>query len=67
VVIHFDGLAERVTRVPVDADNIGGLELTDEAIVYLTVGAPFYGRELLEAAAERVLARGAGGSVLARG
>jgi tricorn protease len=43
--IDFDGLANRVTRVPVDADNIGGLVVTKEYLVYEREGTPFYGRD----------------------
>src|SRR5271156_691235 len=43
--IDFDGLGERVTRVPVDADNFGRLVVTKEYLVYARVGAPFYGRD----------------------
>jgi len=43
--IDFDGLASRVTRVPVDPDNLGGLVATKEYLVYERVGAPFYGRD----------------------
>jgi tricorn protease len=43
--IDFEGLAERVTRVPVEADNLDGLSVTKEYLVYARVGAPFYGRE----------------------
>jgi len=45
VRIDFDGLAERVTRVPVSADNLGGLVVTKEYLVYAREGAPFYGRD----------------------
>ena len=43
--IDFDGLGERVTRVPVEADNLVGLEVTKEYLVYARAGAPFYGRD----------------------
>jgi len=45
VVIDFDGLAGRLVRVPVEADNIGGLAATSELVLYATAGAPFYGRK----------------------
>jgi tricorn protease len=45
VRIDFDGLADRVTRVPVDADNIQSLGVTDKYILYSVSGAPFYGRD----------------------
>ncbi|HKN77037.1 MAG TPA: S41 family peptidase [Candidatus Acidoferrum sp.] len=43
--IDFDGLADRVTRVPVDADNYSRLVATKEYLVYARDGAPFYGRD----------------------
>jgi tricorn protease len=43
--IDFDGLSDRVTRVPVEADNYGGLVATKEYLIYARGGAPFYGRE----------------------
>ena len=43
--IDFDGLADRVTRVPVDADNFNGLVVTKDYLVYAREGAPFYGRD----------------------
>jgi tricorn protease len=43
--IDFDGLSERVTRVPVDPDNLTRLVVTKEYLVYARAGAPFYGRD----------------------
>jgi tricorn protease len=43
--IDFEGLAERVTRVPVDADNFSSLVATKDYLVYERLGAPFYGRD----------------------
>jgi len=43
--IDWDGLGQRVTRVPVDADNYGGLAAKSDALVYFTSPAPYYGRE----------------------
>jgi len=43
--IDFDGLADRVTRVPVDADNFSSLVATKDYLVYERQGAPFYGRD----------------------
>ncbi|MDR2170397.1 MAG: PDZ domain-containing protein [Planctomycetaceae bacterium] len=43
--IDFDGLAERAIRVPVEADNISGLSVTEKYLVYVKRGAQFYGRE----------------------
>ncbi len=45
VRIDFDGLADRVTRVPVDADNLSRLVVTKGYLLYARDGAPFYGRE----------------------
>ena len=43
--IDFDGLADRVTRVPVDPDNLTRLVATKSYLIYARDGAPFYGRE----------------------
>jgi tricorn protease len=43
--IDFDGLGDRVTRVPVDPDNFEHLVVTKEYLVYARAGAPFYGRD----------------------
>jgi tricorn protease len=45
IKIDFDGLVDRVTRVPVDADNYSSLVATKEYLIYSRDGAPFYGRE----------------------
>src|SRR5256885_50922 len=45
VRIDFDGLADRVTRVPIQCDNYQGLAVTKEYVVYGRAGAPFYGRD----------------------
>lgn len=45
VRIDLDGLAARAARVPVEADNIDGLSVTKEHLLYLKAGAPFYGRD----------------------
>lgn len=42
--IDFDGLANRVIRIPVEFDNIEGLSVTDKYILYFTTGAFYYGR-----------------------
>ncbi len=44
VVIEFDGLSMRVVRVPVDADNYGGLSANAEHLFYMKRGASYYGR-----------------------
>ncbi len=43
--IDFDGLQDRVSRVPVEADNYSRLTVTREYLVYAREGAPFYGRD----------------------
>lgn len=48
VVIDFDGLAARGARVPIEADNIDGLAVTADYLVYSTSGAPFNGRASYE-------------------
>ncbi len=45
IKIDFDGLAERVARVPVPPDNLGGLEATKEHLLYIRRGTSYYGRE----------------------
>ncbi len=44
MTIDFDGLAQRVARVPVPADNIGGLSAKPGFLLYATGSAFFYGR-----------------------
>jgi len=44
VAIDFDGLAERVARVPVDADNYSGLTANKENLFYVRAGSFYYGR-----------------------
>jgi len=44
VSIDFDGLAERVIKVPVDEDNIFGVLSLKERLLYVTGGAFYYGR-----------------------
>jgi tricorn protease len=43
--VDFDGLGSRVTRAPVDADNIDSLAVGKGHLVYRVDGAPFYGRD----------------------
>jgi tricorn protease len=43
--IDFEGLAERVTRVPIEADNYSGLSANDKALFVVRSGDPYYGRE----------------------
>ena len=43
--IDFEGLGSRVTRVPLEGDNINGLAAGKGHLVYTVTGAPFYGRD----------------------
>lgn len=43
--IDFDGLAARLTRAPIDADNIQSLTVTKKAIVYSINDGFYYGRD----------------------
>ena len=44
IKIDFDGLAERVARVPVGADNYGGLGTTEGHLWYVRGTPSYYGR-----------------------
>ncbi|MEO8197651.1 MAG: S41 family peptidase [Thermoanaerobaculia bacterium] len=54
VEVDFDGLASRVSRIPIEADNIGGLAAAAKYLVYTVSGAPFYGRESYEVTSLRL-------------
>ena len=45
VRIDWDGLAERVARVPVEADNYGGLSAVEGHLLYVRGGPFYYGRQ----------------------
>ena len=45
IAIDFDGLAERVVRVPVPADNYGGLAAIKGHLLYVRRGSFYYGRD----------------------
>ncbi|HEX8178324.1 MAG TPA: S41 family peptidase [Pyrinomonadaceae bacterium] len=45
MTIDFNGLSERVARVPISADNIGGLSAKPGFLLYATGSAFFYGRQ----------------------
>ncbi len=45
VNIDFDGLAGRIARLPVEADNIEDLAAARGFLFYVKRGAPFYGRD----------------------
>ena len=44
VKIDFDGLGERVARVPVEAANLGNLVAVKGHLLYWRTGNPYYGR-----------------------
>jgi tricorn protease len=44
ITIDFEGLDRRVARVPVDADNYGGLSANDSHLFYFRTDAGYYGR-----------------------
>jgi tricorn protease len=43
--VDFDGLGSRLTRVPIEGDNVRGLAAGKGHLVYAVAGAPFYGRD----------------------
>ncbi len=45
MTIDFDGLSNRVARVPMPADNYGGLSAKSGFLLYGTGSAAFYGRQ----------------------
>lgn len=45
VRIDFDGLGERITAVPIAADNYGSLSVIKGHLLYIKAGSAFYGRE----------------------
>ena len=45
VAIDFDGLADRITPVPVPADNYGGLVAVKGNLLYVRAPAGYYGRD----------------------
>jgi len=45
VKIDWDGLADRVVRIPVPSENYAGIQAVDGGILYIEVPAFFYGRE----------------------
>jgi tricorn protease len=45
LTIDFDGISERVARVPVGADNYGGLSAKTGHLLYVVGGAGYYGRQ----------------------
>ena len=45
MTIDFDGISERVARVPLGADNYGGLSAKTGHLLYGVGGAAYYGRQ----------------------
>jgi tricorn protease len=45
MTIDFDGLAARVARVPVEADNYRGLSAKKGHLLYICAPSPYYGRQ----------------------
>ncbi|MGE3843488.1 MAG: S41 family peptidase [Vicinamibacterales bacterium] len=45
LTIDFDGLEQRVARVPVEADNYSGLTAKKDALIYMVQPAFYYGRQ----------------------
>jgi len=72
--IDFEGLGERVSRVPVEANNLRGLSAAKGMLIFVRAGAPFYGRDSeaepriqiydLEKRKETTLIEGSGGYAL---
>jgi tricorn protease len=72
--IDFDGLADRVALVPVEADNYGNLSAVEGHLVYVRGTAPYYGRSSdlepevhifsMEDRKEKTLAAGSGSYAL---
>ena len=48
VFIDFDGIVERTIRVPVEADDLSDLYVTDDSLLYRQSGPSYYGRDAAE-------------------
>ncbi len=48
IKIDFDGLSERVTPAPIEADNIEKFSVTKDNLIYMASAAEFYGRDSAE-------------------
>jgi tricorn protease len=57
VRIDFEGLGDRVARVPIDSDNITGLASIPGHLLYSTTGAFFYGRDSYDKTKLRIFDR----------
>ena len=76
VVIHFDGLAERVARLPLPFDNYFGLSAASGGVLVVRGGPSYYGRQsAVRAALQRftfedretdTIAEGIGGYAVSR-
>ena len=58
LAIDFDGIATRVTRVPVEADNISSLSAKRGHLLYLAGGTTYLGRESDRKTALRIFTLG---------
>ena len=56
LTIDFDGLGNRVARVPLAADNYAGLNAKTGHLLYLVTGAPYYGRQSARTTSLRIYA-----------
>ena len=56
LTIDFDGLSNRVARVPLPADNYGGLSTKPGHLLYVVGGAGYYGRQSDRNASLRIYA-----------
>jgi tricorn protease len=54
--IDFDGLNQRVERVPLGADNYGGLTVKSDALIYGIFPEPYYGRSAATKSTLRIFA-----------
>lgn len=45
IAIDFDGLADRIARLPVEGDNYNGLSAIKGYVLYVASGAEYYGRD----------------------
>jgi tricorn protease len=54
--IDFDGLAQRVARVPLEADNYYGLAVTADALLYGVAPEGYYGRSAATKSSLRIFA-----------
>ena len=76
IVIDFDGLADRVARLPLPFENYGGLTATSGGVFVIRAGASYYGRAsdarralrrfTFEDRETKTIAEGIGGYALSR-